>query len=549
MNIIMKRKLGPLTLLLMALGVGLGVAKTPVGVKAATETAIIKKMTTTAYTNPIADGAVLQTGYQANSILIDTQSSASIVVTYHRNSATGHDIFNNTVREIKLYNGAPSQYTGGGEIRITLGGTYVFTKVTVNTSQNVGLSINGSLPATNQIVTRTLTNRSNVLSLKNVCDSLSGWIRITQISIEFDMDVSAKTLTGISYSGTLAKTNYSDGEYFDPTGLTFTATYDDYTSQNVTSSIVFNPSKLVEGMTSVGVSYTEAGVNKTTTITEITVGRNPNYYFTKVTSIDGLHFGANYIIGYYENTYAMGQAGSINFAGQTTTQGVSGTIKNSDNFTKIVLEVGVVVGTYAFKAVSTDANTNGKYLYAASSTNNELKLETTKTINSSWKITYSGGYTSIVAIGSSNRNVLRFSKTYSTFSCYTPSSESPVDLYLDADRVDHTLAATIVASEIMSGLGYEAQLECAERLPVLHEAINMLCTDARNIYDTSTETLFVNARARMAYMAAWVAAHAGSPQRYVETKASTIGSAIAIGIIGLSAMVGYYFISRRKKFV
>ena len=50
----------------------------------------------------------------------------------------------------------------------------------------------------------------------------------------------------------------------------------------------------------------------------------------------------------------------------------------------------------------------------------------------------------------------------------------------------------------LSGLGYEAQFN-AERLPVLHEAINMLCTDARNIYDTSTETLFVNARARMAY--------------------------------------------------
>lgn len=65
----------------------------------------------------------------------------------------------------------------------------------------------------------------------------------------------AKTITGLSYTGTPTKTTYSAGESFDPTGLTVTATYNDESQENVTASVTWTPDPLTQGTTSVTGTY------------------------------------------------------------------------------------------------------------------------------------------------------------------------------------------------------------------------------------------------------------------------------------------------------
>lgn len=71
----------------------------------------------------------------------------------------------------------------------------------------------------------------------------------------------AKTITGLSCTGTPDKTTYSAGESFDPTGLTVTATYNDASQEDVTASVTWTPNPLTAGTTSVTGTYMEQTVN------------------------------------------------------------------------------------------------------------------------------------------------------------------------------------------------------------------------------------------------------------------------------------------------
>lgn len=64
-----------------------------------------------------------------------------------------------------------------------------------------------------------------------------------------------KTCTDLSYTGTPDKTVYSAGQSFDPTGLTVTATYNDASEETITASVVWTPSPLTVGTTSVIGTY------------------------------------------------------------------------------------------------------------------------------------------------------------------------------------------------------------------------------------------------------------------------------------------------------
>lgn len=80
-----------------------------------------------------------------------------------------------------------------------------------------------------------------------------------------------KELSSLSYSGTPHTTLYYEGETFDPNGLTVTATFDNGSTENVTSSVVWTPSPLTKGTTSVTGKYTYNGVTKQVTVSGITV--------------------------------------------------------------------------------------------------------------------------------------------------------------------------------------------------------------------------------------------------------------------------------------
>ena len=83
--------------------------------------------------------------------------------------------------------------------------------------------------------------------------------------------LSGKTLSSLTYTGSLTKTTYEEGDSFDPSGLTVTATYSDSTTETVTNSVVWTPNPLTEGTTSVTGSYTYGNNTLSVTVNGLTV--------------------------------------------------------------------------------------------------------------------------------------------------------------------------------------------------------------------------------------------------------------------------------------
>ena len=94
-----------------------------------------------------------------------------------------------------------------------------------------------------------------------------------------------------------------------------------------------------------------------------------------------------------------------------------------------------------------DATTNGGYLYAASTSSNQLKTEATldENHNGDWKITVTNGTNvsfSVVADRSSNRNVMQFNNSNTLFSCYASASQHAVYLYQKVEPQTYNLDIT-----------------------------------------------------------------------------------------------------------
>ena len=105
----------------------------------------------------------------------------------------------------------------------------------------------------------------------------------------------------------------------------------------------------------------------------------------------------------------------------------------NDNVQIITLETGNVANTFAFN-VGTDG-----YLYAASSSSNQLKTKTTLDNNGSWLIEIADDIATIKAQGTNTRNWLRFNSSNNPpiFSCYG-SGQKDVSLYMKGGAVFYT---------------------------------------------------------------------------------------------------------------
>ena len=180
--------------------------------------------------------------------------------------------------------------------------------------------------------------------------------------------------------------------------------------------------------------------------------------YTKVTSADQLIIGGKYIIVAEDEThgaYAMGgqrnnnrAANSITISGNTVSV-TEATQNSTDNVSNqaVALVLGAATGNAEYYTFY-DAVNNG-YLYAASSSANYLKTQTTNNENGEWNITFNGNDCSIVASGSSNRNVMQFNYNSGTplFSCYAAvnSNYKAVSLYVDAATLSTDPAITVTA--------------------------------------------------------------------------------------------------------
>ena len=220
-----------------------------------------------------------------------------------------------------------------------------------------------------------------------------------------------------------------------------------------------------------GAAYTvKTGINKIYalyTYVDMSVGGEQ---YSLVTNASQLSVGSKIVVVYAAGAKAM-SAASSNGNNRTTTPV---TINDDDTITWVgdavqilTLEQGTLTGTYKLQA-GTD-----QYLYAASSTANQLRTGRASTVgdNGSWKITVSGGVATVKAQGSNSRNWIRYNSQSNIISCYG-SGQSDICLYravasgttmytTSAGGCDHAVLTDVAAvAPTCDAVGYTASKQC-----------------------------------------------------------------------------------------
>ncbi|MCD7843396.1 MAG: hypothetical protein LUG17_02070, partial [Clostridiales bacterium] len=151
--------------------------------------------------------------------------------------------------------------------------------------------------------------------------------------------------------------------------------------------------------------------------------------YSKVTSVNDLSTSDTVIVVASDYDVAMStnqksnNRGEIAITKSNDGSTVTATSTDSDEYVVQELEVqtGNVDGTYALY-------TGDGYLYAASSSSNYLKTESTLSDNSSWTITIEDGVATLLAQGTNTRNLMRYNSGSSLFACYS-SGQQDISLY------------------------------------------------------------------------------------------------------------------------
>ena len=149
-----------------------------------------------------------------------------------------------------------------------------------------------------------------------------------------------------------------------------------------------------------------------------------------VKNVAELSAGDEIIIASAASNYAIGIAATNNYKGAAITK-VGETANTTTDVTILTVEeTGIAEAPYAFK-------TNSKYLYAASSSANQLKAQATNNANGQWAVTITEGVASIVAAKSSNRNVMQYNPNSGSpiFACYETASQKALAIYRNSENV------------------------------------------------------------------------------------------------------------------
>lgn len=139
--------------------------------------------------------------------------------------------------------------------------------------------------------------------------------------------------------------------------------------------------------------------------------------FVLVTDVNDLNVGDQIIIVAKDSDYALSTNQKSNNRDQIAIIRTNGIIAQVDGLQIITLEAGTVDGTFAF-------NVGNGYLYAASSSSNYLKTQTTNDANGSWKIEIAAdGTATVKAQGTYTRNWMRYNSQSALFACYSSGQQ------------------------------------------------------------------------------------------------------------------------------
>jgi hypothetical protein len=256
----------------------------------------------------------------------------------------------------------------------------------------------------------------------------------------YDITVENVLLTGITLSGDYP-TTFTVGDAFSHEGMTVTANYNDNTSEDVTADATFGGYDMsTAGEQEVTVSYTKGGVTKTAAY-NITVNALTGDAYTLVTNVADLADGDNVIIVNTDAEKAMSTTQNTNNRAATAV-----TFDEDGN--------AIVPSSTDIQVFTLEGNSNGwyfytgsGYLYASSSTANQLRTEAEKDDNGNAKASLeidSQGDATIKFQGTNSRNMLKYNSGNDIFACYV-SGQSPVQIY--RKPVSKTLTSIMLSGE------------------------------------------------------------------------------------------------------
>ena len=149
-----------------------------------------------------------------------------------------------------------------------------------------------------------------------------------------------------------------------------------------------------------------------------------------VTDVSTLAAGDQVVIVAADYDYALGTNQKSNNRAAVAVTKSGSTVTLNDSVQILTLEQGTKDNTFAF-------HTGTGYLYAASSSSNYLRTESTKTDNSSWLITIdASGVASVVAQGTNTRATMQYNPNNGTplFAAYASATQKAISLYKLTDE-------------------------------------------------------------------------------------------------------------------
>ena len=209
--------------------------------------------------------------------------------------------------------------------------------------------------------------------------------------------------------------------------------------------------------------------------------------WTLVTDVSTLSEGDKVIIVASSANYALSTTQNGNNRGQAaiTKDSATKTVTFSSGVQELTLKNGKTSGTFAFY-------TGSGYLYAASSSNNYLRTETSLSANSSFTISItSAGVATVKATGSNTRNLIKYNSSSKIFACYS-SGQGDICLYEYVETVSscahtETETATTPATCVVEGTIVVTCKTCGET--VSEETISALGhDDTENVVQDATCT-------------------------------------------------------------
>ena len=196
-------------------------------------------------------------------------------------------------------------------------------------------------------------------------------------------------------------------------------------------------------------THNAATATATITVTAPAGGGEGECSWTLVTDASTLKADDEVIItASGENNYALStnQKSSNRSATAITKNGNTLTSPSAD-VQILALKAGSTSGTWAFYT-----GTSG-YLYAASSSGNQLKTKTTLDEHGSWTISITDGVASIAAEVSSNRNVMQYNYNNGSplFACYASASQTSLAIYKKVCTTETSYSVTYNGNGNTSG--------------------------------------------------------------------------------------------------